>query len=725
MAQVGYMPRRDRGARITYKTGWGWILKTKRLMALGVILVIFLQNGTASASHFFRYQPRDIKSEGPLIEITITGEHLLCDVIHRDDRWSSALNICGTWLSIDGAVYGYPGIPSWPSADPIAWTTLNQSPVLGTGTALDPLRVETTVSAGSTGIQLRQVDSYVVGEQRWRTDVEVDNTSSTTRNIVVYRAGDCTVGGSDAGFATVDTATNSIACQTAGPTTRSLRWTPITPGSTYFEGYYEDVWLNLATGMPFNNSCRCTEYIDNGAGLSWQKTLPGNSSLQESHYTTLTGKTLSEDPSPVLWPAPVYAALGDSYSSGQGLLPYFSDSVVGEGGCHRSWRAYPLQVGDPNTGIPLWMRPDARFDFIACASARTSNVKRGGDPLSGEPSQLDQAVVDAETDLVTLTLGGNDAGFSNVLAMCFWNACTSPTYTVDGVPFTDWLPAEIDDVYVPLSNVHQEIREAAPNALIMTLGYPFLFPDTDAEQNCLKLNPWDGEQDFLNSMGLRLNNVIANSAVASGHRYLDLVATFHNHEVCGAEGEWINGPTLEPFSLPPVDDTTFHPNEFGHSAMAARINTYNPDAAAQPLTTLSSRERRGIAKPDMHLRLASNDGPNPGSIGTLSTRISSGRGTCGTFNVAAPGSQVMIRTQGFTEGVVGVARLLDSRGATLRTVRGRSDVSGALRLALVIPQQLGRGSYGIEVRGRGRDGGERVAIGGIVVSRNPSLHAPC
>ena len=94
--------------------------------------------------------------------------------------------------------------------------------------------------------------------------------------------------------------------------------------------------------------------------------------------------------------APVnYVALGDSYSSGVGAGDYISSSRS----CQRSTEAYPQHWADANS--------PASFVSVACPGATTADV------LASQVSALS-----ASTTLVSITIGGNDAGFSSVMETC-------------------------------------------------------------------------------------------------------------------------------------------------------------------------------------------------------------------------------------------------------------------------------------------------------------------
>src|ERR1700712_2982877 len=91
---------------------------------------------------------------------------------------------------------------------------------------------------------------------------------------------------------------------------------------------------------------------------------------------------------------PSYVALGDSYSSGVGTRTYISDGTS----CQRSVYAYPYLIAAAK-GYTL--------NFQACSGATTATVTS---------SQL--AALSTSTKYVTMSVGGNDAGFSNVITEC-------------------------------------------------------------------------------------------------------------------------------------------------------------------------------------------------------------------------------------------------------------------------------------------------------------------
>lgn len=231
----------------------------------------------------------EIVSDGPLTRIIITGD-LNCQVAHRDDSsfefYGGEIGACGTFLATGLTLYGPAFVPAASLGAMIPWTPVSQSEVTGSGTNSDPFQVVTTVDAGDSALRIEQTDSYVIGEETYRTDIRVIN-SGEERTIVVYRAGDCYLQDSDTGFGRVDR--GSPACITD----RSLgnrieQWEPITSGSSFAVGSFGDVWAEVATREPFNNLCQCDVAVDNGAGISWEAQISAGAELTFSHRTHLS-----------------------------------------------------------------------------------------------------------------------------------------------------------------------------------------------------------------------------------------------------------------------------------------------------------------------------------------------------------------------------------------------------------------------------------------------------
>jgi lysophospholipase L1-like esterase len=220
-----------------------------------------------------------------------------------------------------------------------------------------------------------------------------------------------------------------------------------------------------------------------------------------------------------------YAALGDSYSSGVGTGNYDPAS----GACERSPQSY----------APLWAAAHAvaSFAFAACGGATTDDVR--ANQLSG---------LSAGTTLVTITIGGNDAGFATVLTTCLLGTdaiCDAAVGTARAYA-TTVLPGKLDRTYAA-------IRSHAPNARLVVLGYPRLFELT---ASCGLLGMSLHKRTTLDQGADALAGVTAGRAAAAGATFVDARPGFAGHGIC-ASSAWINGLTL------PVTDS-FHPKVSGY-----------------------------------------------------------------------------------------------------------------------------------------------------------------
>lgn len=224
-------------------------------------------------------------------------------------------------------------------------------------------------------------------------------------------------------------------------------------------------------------------------------------------------------------PGDSYVALGDSYSSGTGTKDYLDDGST----CQRSALAYPSLIAAAD-GSDLNLR--------ACSGATTADVTS---------SQL--SALSGDTDRVSISVGGNDAGFADVLTECAKPAWAGNCDTaIDGAETTinSTLPARLDSLYA-------EIRAKAPNATVVVVGYPRIFMGED----CNALTWFSPEeQTRLNATADLLNSTLDSAAGAAGFSFADPTSAFTGHAVCD-EPAWINGLSN------PISDS-YHPNQAGH-----------------------------------------------------------------------------------------------------------------------------------------------------------------
>jgi hypothetical protein len=228
----------------------------------------------------------DIVSDGPLTRIIVSGD-LNCQVTHEADTsfefFGGELGACGTFVAIGDTVHGPAEVPSG-GFGITPWVPVSQTPVTGSGSGGDPYRVVTVVDASGTSIRVEQTDTYVEGDESYRTDMRIVNNGGSEERLIVYRAADCYLQDSDVGFGRVDDGAPACVISQAADA-RIEQWVPITPGSRYTEGQYTTVWQQIADRTPFPNTCACDTAVDNGAGLSWEVSVGAGGSTEISHLT--------------------------------------------------------------------------------------------------------------------------------------------------------------------------------------------------------------------------------------------------------------------------------------------------------------------------------------------------------------------------------------------------------------------------------------------------------
>jgi lysophospholipase L1-like esterase len=248
-------------------------------------------------------------------------------------------------------------------------------------------------------------------------------------------------------------------------------------------------------------------------------------------------------------------ALGDSYTAGN-LLPL--DLSARPLGCARSTQAYPVRVASALK---------ATLVDAACSGAGVQAMT-GAEPteLGTNPPQLNALAPDDA--LVMLTLGGDDMGFWSTLDTCMTLSVTdlfgSPCerhFTSGG---TDQLAARVTAEAAQVSTVLADIRARAPQARIVVVGYPDLFPQ---QGGCWPAVPiTSGDIAYLRSIEVQLNAMLAADAAAAGDTFVNTYTPTIGHDFCqSAQVKDVEG--LIPTSL----TYPFHPNARGQAAMAAAV----------------------------------------------------------------------------------------------------------------------------------------------------------
>ena len=224
--------------------------------------------------------------------------------------------------------------------------------------------------------------------------------------------------------------------------------------------------------------------------------------------------------------APAYVALGDSYSSGTGTRSYINDGTS----CQRSTQAYPSLIATAR-GYAL--------NFRACSGATVADVTN---------TQL--SALTSATNYVSISVGGNDAGFADVLTECaqpWWSSNCDGAINTAQAFINNTLPSRLNTLYA-------SIRSRSPYAKVVIVGYPRIFNGED----CNAFTWFSPEEEArLNQTADLLNSRLSTAASAAGFSFANPTSRFVGHAVCDAD-EWINGLSS------PVSES-YHPKATGHA----------------------------------------------------------------------------------------------------------------------------------------------------------------
>lgn len=197
-------------------------------------------------------------------------------------------------------------------------------------------------------------------------------------------------------------------------------------------------------------------------------------------------------------------ALGDSFSSGEGTQANGNPAYTG-GSCHRSTLAWP-SVFAHSTG----RRP---FTNLACSGAVIKDV----------PGQIAQLMHAYPPALITITIGGNNLGFSSLLT-----TCVNPTSNCASRATA--LSTQLAGLSAELVATYRTIEAAAPTSTLVVVGYPRLFPAPGQPIHC----PWLGEDErtAIDTLQPKLDTAIRNAAATAGAEFVSTLNALNGHELC-------------------------------------------------------------------------------------------------------------------------------------------------------------------------------------------------
>jgi lysophospholipase L1-like esterase len=242
-----------------------------------------------------------------------------------------------------------------------------------------------------------------------------------------------------------------------------------------------------------------------------------------------------------------YVAIGSSFAAGLGLG---ERAPGGPFACQRSVNGYPQQLA---------RLKGLSFADVTCSGATVKNVLRHGQFF--QSPQID--AVGPNTELVTITVGGNDIDYVGDLVMMsyrkrggivgllidrFWQGSKSMAER----PFTQ---LQSDLIATP-----HEVAKRSPRARIVVVTYPAILPATGT---CAQIGIGETEAALMKEVGARLVEVTRAAAQSTNATLVNIAALSAGHDACSSN-PWVNGAA-------PEHGAPFHPTLAGAKATARQI----------------------------------------------------------------------------------------------------------------------------------------------------------
>ncbi|GAB2855810.1 SGNH/GDSL hydrolase family protein [Lentzea nigeriaca] len=246
-----------------------------------------------------------------------------------------------------------------------------------------------------------------------------------------------------------------------------------------------------------------------------------------------------------------YVSLGDSFVSG----PFIPLQRLDPLSCFKSTQNYPSVIAR-ELGI-------AHFTDISCGGAQTKDMAGAQSGFPGQ-SVPQLSALKPDTDLVTVSIGGNDIGFGEIIQNCASRGLLDPYGAPCKAFYGNELAQRIDATAPKVANVLQAIRQHSPKARIVVVGYLRILPPSGG---CWPVVPIaSGDVPYLDTMQQLLNGMLGAQAKAAGAGWVNPYDISLGRDVCAAPWDkWVEGliPTRPAFPV--------HPNASGMAAVGKQV----------------------------------------------------------------------------------------------------------------------------------------------------------
>lgn len=290
-------------------------------------------------------------------------------------------------------------------------------------------------------------------------------------------------------------------------------------------------------------------------------------------------------------------ALGDSYISGEGELSYLSGTDTSNNKCHLSALSYPYLLG---------AKYATEYHSVACSGAVMGNIFS---PNVDFPNQLvnrksqtaykqnevdiiidshivgtieqHKFIVEDKPNVILLSIGGNDIGFSKIIKRCVLSFAGNPCYV--RASERKGLLTMIYSKHDELVDTYRKIlKESAPDTRLYVIGYPQVVNPTG---NCgVNVHFDDQERQFAVQLIDRLNAALKNAAESAGVVFVDTSKALTGHRLCDFHDDGVNGLTDGDDNLSigitlggdrhtlGFGNESYHPTALGHRLLSQEID---------------------------------------------------------------------------------------------------------------------------------------------------------
>jgi len=246
-----------------------------------------------------------------------------------------------------------------------------------------------------------------------------------------------------------------------------------------------------------------------------------------------------------------YVSLGDSFVSG----PFIPLPRLDPLSCFKSTQNYPSVVAR-ELGI-------ADFTDISCGGAQTKDMFTAQSGIPGQSTaQLD--ALKPDTDLVTVSIGGNDIGFMDIILTCAGKSLLDPNGAPCKANYGDELGQRVDATAPKVAAVLNGIKQRSPKARIVVVAYLRILPPSGG---CWPIVPISkGDVPYLDNVQKQLNGMLGAQAKAAGATFVNPYDISLGRDTCAAPWDkWVEGiiPTSPAFPV--------HPNVNGMAAVGEQV----------------------------------------------------------------------------------------------------------------------------------------------------------